>query len=73
MSELYPFTSRKVNMPNITPEPAHGKKILDQVSDAIRLKHYTFPRTYRPGARVLQRGGLAVKPPCPDSQSLNYL
>ena len=36
-------------MPNITSEPAQSKKILDQVSDAIRLKHYSYrtEQTYK--------------------------
>src|SRR5215212_7197299 len=36
-------------MSKITSEPAQGKKILDQVSDAIRLKHYSYrtEQTYR--------------------------
>src|SRR5215210_6632267 len=36
-------------MPKITPGPAQGKKILDQVSDAIRLKHYSYrtEQTYK--------------------------
>ena len=36
-------------MSNITSQPAQGKKILDQVSDAIRLKHYSYrtEQTYK--------------------------
>jgi integron integrase len=36
-------------MSNITSQPTSGKKILEQVSDAIRLKHYSYrtEQTYR--------------------------
>jgi integron integrase len=36
-------------MPKTTSQPPQGKKILDQVSDAIRLKHYSYrtEQTYR--------------------------
>lgn len=36
-------------MSKITSQPAQGKKILDQVSDAIRLKHYSYrtEQTYK--------------------------
>ena len=36
-------------MSNVTPPPAPRKKILDQVSDAIRLKHYSYrtEQTYK--------------------------
>jgi integron integrase len=36
-------------MSKITSQPARGKKILDQVSDAIRLKHYSYrtEQTYK--------------------------
>src|SRR5215207_8942584 len=42
MSKLYPCYLHQVNMSKITSAPAQGKKILDQVSHAIRLKHYSF-------------------------------
>ena len=49
MSELYTVYIYKVNMSNITSQPPQGKKILDQVSDAIRLKHYSYrtEQTYK--------------------------
>src|SRR6266498_1470472 len=49
MNRLYPFKSRKVNMSKVTSQPAQGKKILDQVSEAIRLKHYSYrtEQTYK--------------------------
>jgi integron integrase len=49
MSKLYTLNSRKVNMLKITSQPPQGKKILDQVSDAIRLKHYSYrtEQTYK--------------------------
>jgi len=36
-------------MQKVTPQHPQGKKILDQVSDAIRLKHYSYrtEQTYR--------------------------
>jgi hypothetical protein len=39
MNKLYAFHSHQVNMPKITSQPPQGKKILEQVGDAIRLKH----------------------------------
>ena len=49
MNKLYPFQSPKVNMSKVTSPSPQGKKILDQVSDAIRLKHYSFrtEQTYK--------------------------
>ena len=42
MSKLYLVCFQRVNMSNITSQPPQGKEILDQVSDAIRLKHYSY-------------------------------
>jgi len=49
MNKLYPFQSPKVNMSKVTSPSPQGKKILDQVSDAIRLKHYSYrtEQTYK--------------------------
>jgi integron integrase len=49
MSKLYTFRFHWVNMQKVTAPQPHGKKILDQVSDAIRLKHYSYrtEQTYK--------------------------
>jgi hypothetical protein len=49
MNKLYPFQSPKFNMSKVTSPSPQVKKILDQVSDAIRLKHYSYrtEQTYR--------------------------
>ena len=41
MSKLYLVCFQRVNMSNITSQPPQGKKLLDRLSDAIRLKHYS--------------------------------